>query len=237
MGTMTKFNDRNAKPVNVVGSSSPDILLRRYLEPKLITRRCSKLFEAVQAKLPSAVSSWLRTCRTADHVNQGIRERDADFIKPELAADLARILPTEAELRRLESEMLAAATHEASEAEIALIVGAALNAKASMRAEDRQDYIIGLIFFLQYEAEGEPYSGAALADAMHKVVTEQKFLPELPEIIPEIEAAHRRLRVVAGWLDVFREFRRTIDDILIEAGWSYQQLGIPDDVSEEESSR
>ena len=232
MGTMTKFNDRTAKPVKVVASTSPDALLRHYLEPKIITRRCSKLFETLREKLPTEVYSWLRTCRRGYRVIPDMRERK--FISSELAADLARILPTEVDLRKFESEMLAAATHEATAAEIAMIFGAALNAKASLKAEDRQDYIQSVIFFLRFEAECEPFSGAALADAMHKIVTEQKFLPEVQEIIPEILASQTRLRTVAGWLDIFREFRHGVDDILIEAGWSYQQLGIPDDASEEE---
>ena len=145
---------------------------------------------------------------------------------PDLRLHLERVIKSS------ERDLVARLEDEANAKKCALIIGAAVDLKSTIRKDDVIGTTTALVFVVEQEGDCEPFSTPALAAACYDLVTTSKFAPDPSELVPAIRGWQRELILTVHRINALAQLRHDLDDILLDSGWVCSELGIPDDGSE-----
>lgn len=121
---------------------------------------------------------------------------------------LYRELPGKDELGRWHRSIRSALEDKTDVTDIDLIVMAFLSMKPNLKSEDKIGYLIGLQFFLEFEADIRKLSVPLLSAALYNAIKDKPFIPDVSEINRELEplrrtfeASERRIRFLLSQYD------------------------------------
>ncbi|AHB50073.1 hypothetical protein W911_06930 [Hyphomicrobium nitrativorans NL23] len=125
-----------------------------------------------------------------------------------------RFIDTHDALEKLKT----AAESQASKAAISSIVSVMLQSRASFDPSRKAGYVDALLAVLLMENDLRPFSRAALAAAVYRVITNEEFLPEIAKVLRFIRDEQRGFHAAVEAVEQINEARHYAGQILEDTG-------------------